>query len=363
MNNKRYFPPELLDTFLKKLPKEVKQDILGYSVKGLPIYELKIGRGYQNILMWSQMHGNESTTTKALMDLIPWLLNPEQNQLLDTFTFYMIPQLNPDGAMNFTRLNANDVDLNRDAITLSQPESKVLRLAYERIAPAYALNLHGQRTIYGAGPTGNPATLSFLAPSADLQRSITPARAIAMSCIAAIKKGLEGDLPNGIGRYDDSFNPNCVGDSFTQGGTPTLLFEAGHYPDDYPREKSRKYIFKAYKILFQYLLNQNNINGVKDYMKIPENTTDYVDLMVSNIDIVDKGVTYKNQQLTIQYVEQLTNGVVIFIPKLVAYGTQLTQKAHRYLNLTQTESNESLLFQEDKLIENTGFAKLFSLKS
>ena len=114
------------------------------------------------------------------------------------------------------------VDLNRDAIHLSQPESKVLCALFEGVNPDYALNLHGQRTIYGAGSIGEAATLSFLAPSADLERSVTPARAKAMTAIAAIHHALKEELPKGIGRYDDQFNPNCVGDSFTQAGTSIL---------------------------------------------------------------------------------------------------------------------------------------------
>ena len=47
--------------------------------------------------------------------------------ILKACTLYIIPILNPDGAKAYTRLNANEVDLNRDAQDLSQPESKVLR--------------------------------------------------------------------------------------------------------------------------------------------------------------------------------------------------------------------------------------------
>jgi predicted deacylase len=128
------------------------------------------------------MHGNETTTTKALFDLIPWLVQHNQKALLEHFTFYIIPQLNPDGAKAYTRLNANQVDLNRDAIDLSQPESKVLRTVFERVNPDYALNLHGQRTIYGAGSMGEAATLSFLAPSADLERSVNPSSGKSDDC-------------------------------------------------------------------------------------------------------------------------------------------------------------------------------------
>jgi hypothetical protein len=361
MNCKRYLPPEKLELFLNELPKTIKQEELGRSVNGLPIHMLQLGRGRQKIMMWSQMHGNESTTTKALFDLIPWLNKTEQALLLDNFTFYVIPQLNPDGAKAYTRLNANQVDLNRDAIDLSQPESKVLRAFFDRITPDYALNLHGQRTIYGAGPQGQAATLSFLAPSADHERSVTPTRAKAMRAIAAIHQALKKDLPQGIGRYNDQFNPNCVGDSFTQAGVPTLLFEAGHYPNDYQRERVRGFVFKAYQALFQYLLKKEPDFTPAEYFDIPENSPDYIDLVVSNIHVKERGVVHKNQQLALQYLEELKEGRVVFTPTLKAYGKELPFKFHRFFELSPKENDILLEFSFDKTIDSPYLNKLFSV--
>ena len=358
---KRYFPPKILNDFLKNHNDRLDYNILGHSVNNLPIYELNIGTGKKRILMWSQMHGNESTTTKALLDFIPWLLDSNQKNLLNTFTFYIIPQLNPDGAEAYTRLNANQFDLNRDAIELSQPESLLLRNAYDRITPDYALNLHGQRTIYSAGLNGGPATLSFLAPSADLDRSITSARKTAMSAIVSIYMALCKELPDGIGRYDDTFNPNCVGDTFTRKGTPTILFEAGHYPGDYQREMCRKFVFKALKALIKYLENDNEVYSIEQYLKIPKNTDDYVDLIVSNIDISVDGKILKNQQLAIQYIEELKDGEVIFTPSFHDFGGQLSQKAHRYVDLSFDDLSDSILYFKDKIIKNSKFDKLFSV--
>ena len=362
MKNKRYFPPELLNSFLDVYSDLIKKNILGYSVNGLPVYELQIGSGKQKILMWSQMHGNETTTTKALLDLVPWLLDCKQKNILSSFTFFIIPQLNPDGSKLYSRLNTNQIDLNRDALNLTQPESQLLIQAYKRIIPDYALNLHGQRTIYGVGSSGGPSTISFLAPSADAARTITPARSVAMSAIAHIYKFLKKELPNGISRYDDTFNPNCVGDQFTKSGTPTILFEAGHFPGDYDREYSKKYIFKSFKILFNYLLYNNKASGVKEYLNIPENMKNYVDLIVSNINIDVNGMILKNQQIAIQYIEELKNGEIVFHPTFHSYGINLSKlKSHRYIKLSGNESNDPLMFIKDKIIENSKFYKLFSL--
>ena len=38
-----------------------------------PIYGLKLGEGSHKVLAWSQMHGNETTTTKACLDLVEYL--------------------------------------------------------------------------------------------------------------------------------------------------------------------------------------------------------------------------------------------------------------------------------------------------
>jgi hypothetical protein len=362
MRCKRYLPPEQIETFLNKLPKETKQKILGFSVNGLPIHLVELGKGERKILMWSQMHGNESTTTKALFDLIPWLIDAEQEVFLDKFKFYIILQLNPDGAKAYTRANANQVDLNRDAIDLSQPESRVLRNLFDEIHPDYALNLHGQRTIYGAGSNGKVATLSFLAPSADSQRSITPARAEAMKAIVAMYESLQNEIPQGIGRYDDHFNPNCVGDSFTQAGVPTLLFEAGHFPNDYPREQVKKYVFKAYQALLHFLLMKEKNVTTAQYFKIPENKSDFVDLIVSQLNVKQEGIVFKNQQVAIQYIEVLNKDAVEFKPSLKAYGKELPFRAHRHVTVPANKTEVVLEFSENKIISNPYFSKLFSVK-
>ena len=68
-----------------------------------------MGTGSTKVLMWSQMHGNESTTTKSLLDLLRFLnTNPDW---LDNLQLSIIPILNPDGAKAYTRVNANQVDL------------------------------------------------------------------------------------------------------------------------------------------------------------------------------------------------------------------------------------------------------------
>ena len=227
----RYITNSMIEPLLNKLPKNAKVSVEGLSVEKRSIYSIKLGTGKKRILLWSQMHGNESTTTKALFDIINTL--QKQNSILESCTLLIIPILNPDGAEAYTRLNANEVDLNRDAQALTQPESKVLRDCFERFQPNFCFNLHGQRTIYSVAKTNKSATLSFLSPAEDAERSITKTRKIAMELIVAMNKNLQKLIPEQIALYDDGFNHNCVGDTFQSLGVPTILFEAGHYKDDY----------------------------------------------------------------------------------------------------------------------------------
>jgi len=108
--------------------------------------------------MWSQMHGNESTTTKAVIDLLNYLKHDSVNalEIANQCTLKIIPILNPDGARDYTRVNANQIDLNRDAQDLTQPESRILKEEYDYFRPDFCFNLHDQRTIFNVGKTNKP---------------------------------------------------------------------------------------------------------------------------------------------------------------------------------------------------------------
>ena len=139
---------------------------IGESEKGTPIYSVAIGGGKKKVLLWSQMHGNESTGTKAVFDLFklledPGVLKLAQETILNECTLLFVPMLNPDGSEAFTRVNANAVDLNRDAVDLKAKESKLLRSVLDAFNPQFCFNLHDQRTIFNVEGTKNPASISF----------------------------------------------------------------------------------------------------------------------------------------------------------------------------------------------------------
>lgn len=313
----RYITNNNIEPLLRRLSQKADISLLGSSVRGNSIYAIKIGSGAKRILMWSQMHGNESTTTKAAVDLINTLTQSDAEdvrEILKICTICIVPILNPDGALAYTRVNANGIDLNRDAQNLSQPESKILRALFEDFKPNFCYNLHGQRTIFSAGNTNKSAILSFLAPAQDEICTITPNRTIAMEIIAHMNEALQTLIPGHIGVYDDAFNLNCVGDTFQSLNIPTVLFEAGHHPNDYPREETRRYIYISLLGSLHYIAS-NEITGseYKSYLNIPENEKLFFDIIIrnanlsSNNDIMD---------VAIQYQETLVNDKIEFIPRV-----------------------------------------------
>ena len=112
---------------------------------------------------------------KALFDLFNFISTKNSNEvaiILKECTLLFLPMLNPDGSEVYTRVNVNKVDLNRDAVARVAKESKLLRNVLEDFNPQFCFNLHDQRTIFGVEGTNKPATISFLAPSEEISRSV-----------------------------------------------------------------------------------------------------------------------------------------------------------------------------------------------
>lgn len=318
----RYITLKNIEPILGKHFTKNEIQVIGSSVLEKSIYSYQVGTGNFKILLWSQMHGNESTTTKALFDLFNFLDSDidEVKRWKEKFSFYFIPMLNPDGAELYTRENADNVDLNRDFINLSQPESRLLMHVFNEFEPAFCFNLHDQRTIFGVADNGKPATVSFLAPSYNEEREINEVRLKAINLISEINNELQQFIPNQVGRFDDSFNRNCVGDTFQQLGVPTVLFEAGHFPNDYQREETRKFIFIALLKSFQVLYENDLVNNkIDNYLKIPQNNPCFFDIVYRNVKInYDNSIFITN--FAVQFREEIIENQLVFNAYISSVG-------------------------------------------
>ncbi|QSS97022.1 M14 family zinc carboxypeptidase [Psychroflexus sp. ALD_RP9] len=344
----------------------------GNSVESRIITSFNLGDGPIKILVWSQMHGNESTSTKAIYDFLSWVklnLNTSNKvlvELLQQVTLKIIPILNPDGAFKYTRFNANNVDLNRDAKLQSQPETQVLFSIVESFQPHLCLNMHGQRTIFSAGLNPVPATLSFLSASSTKDRSVNETRLKSMAIINGVNDLLQNFLPEQVGRYNDAFNMNCTGDYLHSTGIPTVLFESGHFADDYEREIVRKYtflsLFKALELGTAFIEKETHIEALDDYNKIPENQELFVDVVVEKIKVGDVLKT-----VGIKYEESFEGDDIGFNPIVVEIADKSTYYGHTIIDASQLSNHSKFNdlqvgdeFPELKINENV-FVKKFKI--
>ncbi len=309
----RYIFSEHIYSLMERHQEHFKIRCIGTSVLDEDIHVIEIGNGPRKILMWSQMHGNETTTTKAVFDVcnvFAFSKNSEIKFILNNCTIAIIPMLNPDGAKAYTRVNANGIDLNRDAKNLSQPESQVLRTYFNAFKPDFCFNLHGQRTIFSAGYTKYPATVSFLAPAQDEQCTVIGTRKKAMEIIVKMNENLQIQIPRQVGIYDDAFNLNCVGDTFQSLEVPTVLFEAGHYANDYNREVVREFVFQSLMVAIEYI-SSHSISGQshEPYFDIPQNQKLFYDIIIRNAKVKNE-----SKDIAIQYEERLWNKKIDFVP-------------------------------------------------
>jgi len=267
-----------------------QKEEIGKSFLGHSIYKLSFGNGNKRILIWSQMHGNESSGTRAMFDVLNFLESedPIAKTILKEVAFDFIPMLNPDGANVNTRRNAVGIDPNRDFLAQQSTEIHVLLNQVNQGNYDVLFNLHDQRTIFNVGQTPEPATLSFLAPSYNVEEDVNDVRQKTMGIIQAMNTELQKVIPGKVGRYTSEFYPMSTGDNFTKMGYPCVLFEAGHYPNDYERNQTRKYNALAI-IAGLYAIATKDEFDFSEYEMIPQNGQKFLDLVLRNVKVIANG--------------------------------------------------------------------------
>jgi hypothetical protein len=102
-------------------------------------------RSTRKLLIIARQHGNEPSGTEAVLALLRHLATTEgrpELELLRRVTLLTIPMANPDGASASSRRNSAGVDLNRDWVALSQPETQAIERLYLEWLPDTVMDLH-----------------------------------------------------------------------------------------------------------------------------------------------------------------------------------------------------------------------------
>ncbi|HSC26855.1 MAG TPA: M14 family zinc carboxypeptidase, partial [Vicinamibacterales bacterium] len=211
---------------------------IGESIEGRSINHVRLGAGDFRVLLWSQMHGDESTATSALFDLFEYFRRhrdePVVRRMLTRLTLHVVPMLNPDGAERFERRNAQSIDINRDALRLQTPEGRILKALRDRLSPRVGFNLHNQSWRTSVGDPPKPASISLLSVAYDEAVTENAGRLMTKRICAVIRDALEPFASGQIGRYDEEFEVRAFGDNITLWGTPVVLIETGPWPAETP---------------------------------------------------------------------------------------------------------------------------------
>jgi hypothetical protein len=236
------------DTFWRIVAPSLKSAALrteeiGKSMQGRSLRTVTFGNGKTKVLLWSQMHGDESTATMALADIFNFLAaqgsDPLRDRLKQGLTIVFIPMLNPDGAQLSQRRNAAAIDVNRDARRLSTPEARALKAERDRLQPDFGFNLHDQNARTRVGPNGKQAGIALEVPAYSDDGSYNDVRTRGRLVAATLAKMFQSRIPGRVAKYDETFNPRAFGDNMHKWGTSTVLIESGALPDDPEKQKLR----------------------------------------------------------------------------------------------------------------------------
>ncbi|MEO8075481.1 MAG: M14 family metallopeptidase, partial [Acidobacteriota bacterium] len=281
-----------LNGFFSAAPDLFRLEPAGTSVEGRAINVVRVGTGPISVLLWSQMHGDEPTATAALFDLLDYLArrraDPVVQRLLSRLTLHIVPMLNPDGAEQFTRRNAQGLDVNRDALRLQSPEGRILKALRDRINPAVGFNLHNQSWRTSVGLPPKPASISLLSVAFDEKRSDSAGRVLTRKLCAVIRDSLEPFASGQIGRYDDEFEVRAFGDNLTLWGTPVVLIETGPWPSQEPDPPLVRLNFIAIVSALDALASGRvDRADPKRYESLPVNESKELYLLVTNATVIN----------------------------------------------------------------------------
>lgn len=127
----------------------LKVGVIGSSVENRNIYSLifsKKGIGKDKskikVLFFAQQHGNEQSGKEGALLLAKTLIKPEYTYLFEKIDLVLIPQVNPDGSERNNRRNSNNMDLNRNHMIMTEPETKTIQQLFDKCRFEVTMDVH-----------------------------------------------------------------------------------------------------------------------------------------------------------------------------------------------------------------------------
>lgn len=172
---------------------------LGRSARGRTITATVYGKGKRVVMVLGGIHGDEPKTSILARALIATL---GRDDVPDGLTVLIVPDVNPDGLMSLTRVNARGVDINRNfpspswrcdypdgrhypgSSPASESETRAIIKFIERYPPDYVITLHAAL-----------GCVNWDGPAADLANVIAPVNGYPLC------QSLGYETPGSLGTY------------------------------------------------------------------------------------------------------------------------------------------------------------------
>ncbi|MGI4790416.1 MAG: M14 family zinc carboxypeptidase [Janthinobacterium lividum] len=158
---------------------------IGSSVRGRNLWMVTLGSGPKRIFYLCRQHGHEPASTEGALAFISELVKADPDTpmagYLKSATIYIVLMANPDGSEAFLRHNARDVDLNRDWLKRTQPETRALYLEISNLHPDLMTDQHElypndtRPDFTEVVGVGSAATPPVIAASTDAQNVVSGA--------------------------------------------------------------------------------------------------------------------------------------------------------------------------------------------
>lgn len=158
--------------------------VAGYSRQGRAITAYEFGNGSRTILFVGGIHGNEYSTASLMRRWVDEL-EARAREIPADKRIVVVPQINPDGAAGGSRVNAGNVDLNRNFDTsdwtadittvnnqpfpggggtaaMSEPEARAMAALASRLRPELTLSYHSIGGLLAANQAGHSVSAAAL---------------------------------------------------------------------------------------------------------------------------------------------------------------------------------------------------------
>jgi len=186
------FDPASYTQFLAELAETspfIQVEQFGRSAAGTPLYLVRVTdpteqRPKVRLALQAGQHGDEPEGTLAAMTWLDALAKDTIycTELVQQLELLCVPAANPDGQQCRTRGNSKGVDLNRDWLVCTQPETFALRTLWASFQPQIFVDLHdlrldephGRAILEGGFLPGHSARLLQLQVQRELAARLAP---------------------------------------------------------------------------------------------------------------------------------------------------------------------------------------------